>query len=161
MSDQVEAGVTSRRALFVGVGMVGAASVLAACGDDGTPTADSTAGQTSGAAPSTGSSAAPVSSTPVAVGKITDVPVGGGKIYAEHGLVVTQPSANVFAGYSNLCTHMQCPLAEVSDGQIKCNCHFSAFSIANGSVMKESMPAKSPLPSKEIKVEGEEIFLVG
>lgn len=132
----------TRRAIFGGVGAVGAAALLAACGDDATPTPTSTKPAAQVAGP---------------LGKKSDIPVNGGVIYAERGVVVTQPTAGEFKGFSSVCTHQSCPVANISNGQINCTCHNSAFSIVDGSV--KSPPATMPLPSVKLKIEGDEISL--
>jgi len=142
---------TTRRALFAGVGAVGAVAVLAACAEDTTSTTTSAitgapaAGATSGAAAAGG------------IAKTSDIPVGGGKIIAASGVVVTQPVAGTFKAFDSTCTHQRCPLASVSGGTINCDCHFSKFSIADGSVV--SPPATEKLPEKKIVVDGDTIKL--
>jgi nitrite reductase/ring-hydroxylating ferredoxin subunit len=127
-----------RGAAFAGVGL----PILAACG--------------SGGGSSNGATSAPV--TPGAVLTTTaDVPEGGGVILDKDGLVVTQPQAGTFKGFSNICTHQGCPVDNVSDGTINCTCHGSQFSIADGSVV--SGPAPEPLPAKNVTVKGKDITL--
>ena len=144
---------TTRRALFAGAGAVGAAAMLAACAEDVTPTTTTTS-------PTTGASAAAATSGAAAAGgiaKTADIPVGGGKIIAASGVVVTQPVAGTFKAFDSTCTHMRCPLASVSGGTINCDCHFSKFSITDGSVV--SPPATEKLPEKKIVVDGDTIKL--
>lgn len=89
------------------------------------------------------------------VGPTGDVPVGGGKVYGHLNLVVTQPEAGTFKGFSATCTHQGCQVATVKDGTIDCDCHFSKFSIENGAV--EGGPAPQPLPEIAITVANGEI----
>ena len=63
----------------------------------------------------------------------------------------------VFVGFDSICTHQQCVLSSVTNGKINCSCHFSAFSITDGSVL--SPPASNPLQAKTLKLEGDEIRL--
>ncbi|MFU8872667.1 Rieske (2Fe-2S) protein [Micromonospora sp. SL4-19] len=149
--DQVltEPGTQTRRALLTGAGAVGAAVVLAACGSD-KETSPAAAGPTSG---DPGASA----SAGEAIARTTDIPVGGGTIFASKGVVVTQPEAGQFKGFSPICTHQGCPVSQIEGGTIICTCHNSRFSIVDGSV-KEG-PASRPLPPKNIKVTGEQITL--
>ncbi|MFJ1975105.1 Rieske (2Fe-2S) protein [Streptomyces sp. NPDC087903] len=84
--------------------------------------------------------------------KTADIPVGGGKIFADEKIVVTQPKEGEFKAFSNICTHAQCPVASVSDGTINCTCHGSKFNITDGSVAH--VPATQPLPEKKITVQG-------
>ncbi|MGC5017973.1 Rieske (2Fe-2S) protein [Micromonospora sp. DT47] len=138
--DQVTTGLgtSSRRALLTGAGAVGAAVVLAACGDDSGDEATAEGG-----------------GQPLA--KTTDIPVGGGKIFADQKVVVTQPNPGQFKAFSAICTHQDCTVSRIEGGVIVCLCHDSRFSIADGSVKKP--PAKRPLPAKEIKVTGDQISL--
>lgn len=127
---------TTRRAVLAGAAGAGAAAVLAGCGDD---------------EPDSGDGAAAVS----ALAKAADIPVGGGKVFAEQKVVVTQPSAGTFKGFTTTCTHQGCSVEKVEDGMIKCPCHGSMFSIDDGAV--KGGPAARPLPEKAIKVEGDSI----
>ncbi|WP_446215939.1 Rieske (2Fe-2S) protein [Micromonospora sp. IBHARD004] len=156
--DQVitEPGTQSRRALLTGAGAVGVAAVLAACGDDDsddaaapptTVTASPTPTSTGGGDPAAG--------RPLA--KTTDIPVGGGKIFGDQGVVVTQPNQGEFKSFSSICTHQNCTVSRVEGGTIDCLCHGSKFSIVDGSV--KTPPAKRPLPPREIKVTGDQISL--
>jgi Rieske Fe-S protein len=87
----------------------------------------------------------------------SDIPVGGGTVFADRDIVVTQPAAGDFRAFSATCTHQGCPVTEVTDGTINCNCHGSKFSVADGSVVDG--PAKKPLPERGIAVTGEQILL--
>jgi Rieske Fe-S protein len=85
----------------------------------------------------------------------SDVPNGGGVVLDADGIVITQPSAGEFKGFTNICTHLGCPVSNVSGGTINCLCHGSQFSIEDGSVV--AGPAPSPLPEKAIAVKGKDI----
>jgi len=89
--------------------------------------------------------------------KTSEVPVGGGLIIGASQVVVTQPKAGTFKGFTSICTHMQCQLASVEGGTINCNCHGSRFNITDGSVVNG--PATQPLPAKPITVSGGSIRL--
>ncbi|MEW2050879.1 Rieske (2Fe-2S) protein [Streptomyces sp. NPDC005476] len=89
--------------------------------------------------------------------KTTDIPVGGGKIFAEEKVVVTQPAKGDFKAFSAVCTHQGCTVGSIADGIIHCPCHKSEFRIADGSVA--GGPAPRPLPAKNITVEGGAINL--
>jgi Rieske Fe-S protein len=56
-----------------------------------------------------------------------DVPVGGGLIAAASQIVITQPTAGTFKAFTSICTHQQCPVANVANGTINCDCHGSKF----------------------------------
>ncbi|MGW2823452.1 Rieske (2Fe-2S) protein [Streptomyces sp. NPDC001443] len=136
-----------------------AASTASAATATATSAAGSTADSSTASSASSASSAASAAS---AVGKelakTADIPVGGGTIFAADQVVVTQPEKGEFKAFSNICTHRQCPVAEVSDGTINCTCHGSRFRITDGSVAHP--PATQPLPAKKITVEGDTIRLV-
>ena len=70
--------------------------------------------------------------------------------------MVTQPEAGEFKGFTNICTHRQCPVASVSE-TIDCNCHGSKYSITDGSVVNG--PATEGLAEKAITVDGDSISL--
>jgi Rieske Fe-S protein len=89
---------------------------------------------------------------PVVLGPTSDVAVGGGKVYGDQNVVVTQPEAGTFKAFEATCTHQGCQVAKVADGTIDCTCHGSRFSIEDGSV--EAGPAPSPLPRLTVTVTG-------
>ena len=128
------AGV-SRRTVVAAVGAAGIAVALTACGSD-----DESA-----------------SSSGTALAKTSDIPEGGGKIFTDAGVVVTQPTAGKFKAFSTKCTHAGCPVTKVDNGVIVCPCHHSEFSIEDGSVQKD--PATQPLSAVEISVSGDQITL--
>ncbi|OSP24608.1 Rieske (2Fe-2S) protein, partial [Streptomyces sp. 13-12-16] len=86
-----------------------------------------------------------------------DIPEGGGKVFADRKVVVTQPTAGEFKAFSATCTHQGCAVKSIADGVINCPCHNSNFSITDGSV--QSGPATKPLPAVEITVSGDSITL--
>jgi Rieske Fe-S protein len=135
-------GISRRRTLTgaaaVGVGV----PLLAACGADSDAGSDAT-----GSAPTTAAGQK--------LGPASEVPVGGGTIYADQKIVVTQPAEGEFKGFSSICTHQNCPVTSVKDGTINCTCHGSRFSIEDGSVTNG--PATSPLAAIDVTVEGDEI----
>ena len=111
---------------------------------------------------SSGSSGQPAQSgqsgsSPEVLGKTTDIPVGGGVIYASQKVVVTQPTAGTFKGFSSTCTHMGCTVNKVADGLIQCPCHGSKYSVKDGSV--QAGPAPKALPAETISVKNNQIVL--
>ncbi|GAA1584198.1 Rieske (2Fe-2S) protein [Kribbella hippodromi] len=140
--------------------LVGAsAPILAACGGNDTG-GSGTSGGTTGTAPSA-SGSGPASGTPSAggsgtvLGPVADVPVGGGKVFTDAKVVVTQPTAGQYKGFSAICTHQGNPIGSVENGQIVCPFHNSHFSITDGSPV--SGPASTPLPAVNVKVQGTNI----
>ena len=103
------------------------------------------------------SSAAPASNAGETLAKTSAVPVGGGKIFADKKVVVTQPTQGDFKAFSAVCTHQGCTVSTVSDGTINCPCHGSKFHIADASVA--AGPAPRPLPTQPITVKDGEILL--
>src|SRR4051812_38930234 len=102
----------SRRTLLAGAGAVAAASLLAAC-DAGTPSAappPAEPSEVSGPDPSASPTTAGEDPNMI---KVTDIPVGGGKIYDQRRIVVTQPTAGTFKAFDALCTHMGCVVTSV------------------------------------------------
>jgi len=78
-------------------------------------------------------------------------------IFADKQVVVTQPVAGTFKGFSTTCTHLGCQVDKVADGLIQCPCHGSRYSVADGSV--KAGPAPRPLPAENITVQGTQIVL--
>ncbi len=102
--------------------------------------------------------AAPAGSKPAqGLTKTSQIPVGGGAIFPGPQVVVTQPTSGHFKGFSAVCTHAGCLVAQVSGGDIICGCHGSRFSIKNGSVVQG--PATAPLGPVGIQVSGTSIKL--
>ncbi|MEV4123344.1 Rieske (2Fe-2S) protein [Micromonospora sp. NPDC049645] len=149
-------GTQTRRTLLTGVGAVGAAVVLAACGSDDDGGSGSDAPTSAGpAVPSTGDAGGGDRQNAQSLASTADIPVGGGKVLAAEGVVITQPSPGQFKGFDPICTHQRCPVSNVDAGTINCTCHFSKFSIEDGSV--KAGPATKPLPPKPVKVVGDQI----
>ncbi|MFD4415029.1 Rieske (2Fe-2S) protein [Streptomyces sp. NPDC058476] len=89
--------------------------------------------------------------------KKSDIPVGGGKIFKDKKVVVTQPKKDEFKCFSAICTHEGCTVSTVSGGTINCPCHGSKFKIENAAVAHG--PATRPLPAKKIIMDGNSIRL--
>ncbi|MPY60266.1 Rieske (2Fe-2S) protein [Streptomyces spongiae] len=147
----------ARRAVIAAAGATGLAVALTACGsDDDSSSASSSAGtEESSSASSGGTSGSDAGSGGTEVAKTADIPEGGGKVFADQKMVVTQPTAGEFKAFSSTCTHQGCAVKSIKDGVINCPCHNSNFSITDGSV--KSGPATKPLPAMEITVDGESI----
>ena len=145
-------GGASRRAVLLGMGAVGAAGVLAACGGDESPNPPAAPGNTSGGGGATTSGSAGGPAQPGAPDGIpvANVPVGGGVIDPERRVVVTQPVAGEFRAFDATCTHKYCMVTSVDGGLINCSCHFSQFRIEDGSVARG--PAREPLPARNVTV---------
>jgi Rieske Fe-S protein len=139
-----------RKQFLFSAGLGLAATALAACTTYGKKPEASGDTATTGAAPAPDGQTAPVN----AIAKTADVPVGSGVIVDE--VVVTQPTAGVFKGFSATCTHAGCTVKNVANGTINCPCHGSKFNldgtVANG-------PAARPLEAKTVSVQGDSIVL--
>jgi Rieske Fe-S protein len=138
----------TRRALLVGAG-AGLAVGLAGCATYGraAPPAQATP-----AAPVAPASAGGGSAGGGAVlAQAGEIPVGGGKVFADRQVVVTQPQAGTFKAFSAVCTHQGCTVADVHGGTINCPCHGSRFRIADGAVANG--PAARPLPAVSVTVD--------
>jgi Rieske Fe-S protein len=142
-----------RQKALIGAGLGLAATVLAACATYGKKpqaSGDTATATTSEAPPATSGTGSPAPANAIAT--TADVPVGSGVIVGE--IVVTQPTAGNFKGFSAICTHAGCTVSEVADGTINCPCHGSKFnldgSVANG-------PATKPLEPEAVTVQGDSI----
>ena len=91
------------------------------------------------------------------LGATSEIEVGGGTVFTDQRIVVTQPTEGDFKAFDATCTHQGCLVGEVSGGTINCPCHGSKFSITDGS--PQSGPARSPLKTAAITVEGDQIKL--
>ena len=137
-TEDQQAPALGRRAVVAGAGAVAAAVVLGGCAVYGRQPA------------------APAAAPGTPLAKTTDIPVGSGKIFPAQKVVVTQAAAGQFAGFSSVCTHQGCDVADIAGGTINCPCHGSKFNldgtVANG-------PAPFPLEKKNITVQGDSITL--
>jgi Rieske Fe-S protein len=169
-----EASGTTRRSVLRAAGVVALAGAgvapLTGCAAESTsgapsttpaepatsePASSSPTAEATSAKPSASKAQAPKGPS-VATSK---VPVGGGVILADADYVVTQPSKGSYKAFSKICTHQGCPVVEVRDGVIHCNCHGSEYSIKDGSVTKP--PAPKPLAEAKTKVFEGEVYVTG
>ncbi|CAM5541533.1 Rieske (2Fe-2S) protein [Streptomyces hirsutus] len=161
-SHQLASG-PARRTVVAAAGAAGLAVALTACGgsDDssGSSAGSTAAGGSTDNNEASGNGSDGESNAPAgaALASTADIPEGGGKVFADSKVVVTQPTAGEFKAFSATCTHQGCAVKSVADGVINCPCHNSNFSITDGSV--QSGPATKPLPAMEITVSGDSITL--
>lgn len=121
----------------------GAAALATGCGSSGDG-----GGETDTASPAPGGGE---------LAGTSDIPVGGGTVFKDRKVVVTQPTKGEFKAFSAVCTHAGCIVSSVADGTIDCACHGSKFGVTDGAV--EAGPATRPLPAEQITVEGDSIRL--
>jgi len=157
-------GITRRNALSgaasVGVGL----PLLAACGGDDTSDPGGSSGETGNGGGSTGNGG---SSTGGGGGEAltstSDIPVGGGTVFPDDNVVVTQPTEGEFKAFSAVCTHQGCLVNNVDGGIINCICHESQFSIEDGSNTRgpsgSAAGSVAPLAEVAVTVDGDQISL--
>jgi nitrite reductase/ring-hydroxylating ferredoxin subunit len=135
----------SRRVVFQGMGALGVACVLAACGGGGDDSGGSGGG--GGAVPE----------ADAALVETSEVPVGGGIVLGEANLVVTQPTEGEFKAFTTACTHAGTPVNQVDGAEIVCPNHGSRFSVADGAALQG--PATKPLAKVAVKVVGAQVVV--
>ncbi|GGR59895.1 Rieske (2Fe-2S) protein [Streptomyces roseolus] len=134
------------------------AATTTGCGSDGAGDGGGTESSAPAPAEPTGTTpsvSATAGGTPLA--STSEIPVGGGTVFADREVVVTQPEEGEFKAFSAICTHQGCTVNKVADGTIDCPCHGSKFGITDGAVT--AGPATRPLPAEKITVSGETITL--
>jgi Rieske Fe-S protein len=155
-----------RRAVVAGTGMLAVAAALGACTSSGTqPAATLSAGPATpavpppatGASPPAAGQAEPAAPRGEPLASTSAIPVGGGTVFADKQVVVTQPEAGTFKAFSAICTHQGCTVNKVAAGTIDCPCHGSKYSITDGSVVRG--PARRALAPRQVTVAGDELLL--
>lgn len=145
--ERVTAAPSRRGALGIaglaGIGAVGVVT-LSACGSSGDDDASS--------------AQVPPKIKGKVIAKKSDIPVGGGKVFEDTKVVVTQPTKGDFKAFTAVCTHKGCTVGDVQNGVIECPCHGSEFSAADGSVKQG--PATTKLPEFTVKMKDDGITLV-
>ncbi len=135
--------VSRRRALGTAAGVGAALPALAACSGENAPAEPG---------PTTAPSETPADAE--ALTALSEIPIGGGVILDE--IVVTQPTKGDFRGFSAICTHQGCIVREVT-ATINCFCHGAKYSLESGAPV--SGPANTALAPRELRIEGEDLYL--
>jgi nitrite reductase/ring-hydroxylating ferredoxin subunit len=150
MSETSEiAGDPNRRTVVAGMGAAGLAAALTACSgssDSGSGGGDQA--KNPGSGKSGGEFLAATSA----------IPTGGGKIFKNQKVVVTQPTEGKFKAFTAVCPHQGCLVTKVADGLIICPCHKSEFSTTDGS--RQAGPATEGLSAAKLEVQNDHIKLV-
>lgn len=137
----------SRRGVIASAVGVSAVAALSACSPE-------VSNLTSTSAPDE-----PKTSAPVAVAKTTDIPIGSGKKFDVEGvpILITQPRAGEFRGFSAVCTHAGFVMSNVANSEIKCDNHGAVYSADDGSVL--SGPAPRALGKVIVTIEGDDVLV--
>lgn len=142
-----------RRTVLAGSGIVLASLAVAACssGEGAAEPSASTSTAPEPSATSDSSGGGQVLATTSAIA------VGGGVVVSSPPIVITQPTAGQFNGFTAICPHQGCLVARVEDNEIICPCHGSRFSATDGSVING--PAEIGLQAADVAVEGSNVVL--
>lgn len=141
---QPPAWCANRRVLLAGLGGVGAAALLSACG--GSATAKSPAGEGQG-------KAATSSAPPPELAETSAVPVGGGIV--SDGLLIVQPVSGTFKAFDAACPHKGILVSAPQNGVATCPAHASRFNITDGS--RIDGPTPTGLKEIAVRVDGTRI----
>jgi 3-phenylpropionate/trans-cinnamate dioxygenase ferredoxin subunit len=73
--------------------------------------------------------------------------------------VLLAKPGNQFFAIGNVCTHNGCRLSggKLEGETVRCPCHGSGFSLKTGEAVHG--PAKNPVPSFPVIIEGDEVFI--
>lgn len=141
--------ISRRQILGTSVAAAGTLALAACGGSPDAVDADVPLGSTSPSASSAGEVVATTGDFPTGGGAIVDSSVGT--------LVITAPADGQFRAFSAKCPHQGCPVAEVKENTITCNCHGSTFDAATGERL--GGPAPKGLTPVAISVSGADIVL--
>ena len=137
----------SRRGVIASAVGVSAVAALAACSPEVSDLTNTPAPE------------APATNELIAVAKTTDIPVGSGKKFDVEGvqILITQPRAGEFRGFSAICKHAGFVMSNIANSEIKCDNHGAVYSADDGSVL--SGPAPRALGKVTVTVEGDDVLV--
>jgi Rieske Fe-S protein len=128
-------GLSRRTVVRTGLGVAVAVPLIAACSSDDPPTTTTPAGTGSGGL----------------LPKLDDITVGQAVAATLNGapIVVARPTDATVAGFTAVCTHMQCTV-NVNGAELNCPCHGSKYNALTGAV--EQGPATQALGAVPLSV---------
>jgi nitrite reductase/ring-hydroxylating ferredoxin subunit len=95
----------------------------------------------------------------IRIGRATVVAVGEMRVFDIAGVSVNVSNAggDLYA-FDDTCTHMGCSLADgdLQATTVTCACHGSQFDVTSGAVVRG--PARLPVRSRAVRVEGEDLL---
>lgn len=96
----------------------------------------------------------------VKTAKVSDIPPGRVKVLevGDEDVALCNVDGQIYA-VANVCTHDDGPLGEgyLLGDEIECPRHGARFNVRSGTV--RSMPAIIPIPTFEVKIEGDDILV--
>ena len=93
-----------------------------------------------------------------AVAKADDLKEGEMRAFYVQGTKIAVANvAGTFHAFGDICTHLQCSLAEgdLEETTVTCPCHGSQFDVVSGEVLRG--PARVPVGSYEVRAEGDNL----
>jgi nitrite reductase/ring-hydroxylating ferredoxin subunit len=96
----------------------------------------------------------------VKVGKVIDVGADEMRVFDVSGTSVNVASiGGHLHAFDDKCTHMGCSLARgtLEGSTVICPCHGSQFDVTSGAVIRG--PARQPVRSRLVRVDGEDLFV--
>ncbi len=97
-----------------------------------------------------------------AVSGASDLREGEMRAFDVHGTQITVANVGgVFHAFDDTCTHMACSLAEgdLEETTVICPCHGAEFDVTSGAVLQG--PAREPLTTYDMRVEGGNLEVEG
>jgi len=97
----------------------------------------------------------------ILLGPASEILIGSGNKYMVDEMLtilVTQPKAGDYRGFSATCTHSGCIVSGVQDGEIACGCHGARFDTETGAVL--AGPARTALGRISIELRGSDLYAI-